>query len=397
MPKTAALFRLFTAIKIDCFFTIYIIRIKQLNINMKFGHEDKTLADFVESFTNLTLDASQRLAKHWKIEAMRKLIDSILNGFFIPEITLGKLRQEPENHPFSIIDGQHRLHTIDLFVRNMFSIIIDDIQVYYNEVPVGKNGRVFSELEATKFGMYPLRIAKVRCNSREEKIEQFKRLNSSSCFKPYDHAWMMRGANALMLAINSVLQGVNTTLFNVLNIQSSLDSMLDTDTVVKFQERDARDSEPRTDLLYIIPFVIAALEGEISALCTQGMTDPKKLKIIDKQYDQDQISSAIEILNMTADCFPPDTVMTTVTQKFRSFTKIGSLVMFDIMSRDRETRTNAWWRLAIERCEREDGKAYFKNTILGYNSNKPIDFSLAQSRTEKLIAHLGESPELASF
>lgn len=368
---------------------------KHSDYMMNFGSEENSLINIVGTFPQLVLDASQRLATNWKIETMRKLIDSILNGYFIPEITLGKLQQEPESHPFSIIDGQHRLHTIDYFTKNMFSIIIAGEQVYYDKVPAGKTGRVFDELEKHKYKSYRLRIVKIRCSSREEKIEQFKRLNSSSSFKQSDHCWLMRDTNELMFAISSVLQGVNVTLFNVLNIQSSLESMLDTDTVVMFDQRDIRTSEPRENLLYILPFVIAALEGEISALCTQGMTDTKKLKIINKHYEQDQISSAIEILNMTADCFPFNAVITKTIKKFRAFTKVGSLVMFDIMSHN--SRTNAWWQRAIERCEREDGQAYFKDTILGYDSNKPMDFSLAKSRVEMLIAHLGESPESATF
>lgn len=103
----------------------------------------------------------------WKSEFESKLINSILDGVDLPKIYLGKIKETGETH---LIDGGHRSRTIDRFMKNEFSIVRNQKNVFYNKVfekdTKGKTN--LSEEEKKNFDNYTLDVVTyVNINEKE--------------------------------------------------------------------------------------------------------------------------------------------------------------------------------------------------------------------------------------
>ena len=75
----------------------------------------------------------------WNLEQKRELIKSIFKELFIPNISV------IFHHPFNdnsnykqllIIDGKQRLSTIIDFLNDKFSLLVNDIEYFFSELPV---------------------------------------------------------------------------------------------------------------------------------------------------------------------------------------------------------------------------------------------------------------------
>ena len=66
----------------------------------------------------------------WKDNYKKELISSIFKGIDLPKIYLGDISDKDTVY---IIDGGHRSRAISEFMKNEFSIVIDDIEIFYNK------------------------------------------------------------------------------------------------------------------------------------------------------------------------------------------------------------------------------------------------------------------------
>lgn len=73
----------------------------------------------------------------WTIEQKRELINSVLIGRHIPHCALINTIDKKDNKKdlYLVIDGKQRLSTMFDFVDNKFTILIDDKEYFFNELP----------------------------------------------------------------------------------------------------------------------------------------------------------------------------------------------------------------------------------------------------------------------
>ena len=365
-------------------------------MTVSFSQTTYQLSAFISEITlHLFLESFQRLSNQWKLVHQRLLISTILNNYFMPELTLHPLELQRNHQSYSVIDGQQRIHTIMRYVNNEFFVIINDMNVYYNDIHIRNplTHRVLTEPEKIRFDMYTIRVATINCDTELEKIEQFTRLNQHTAFKQHDNAWMIRGTNSLFGAFQSVIQGLDPTVMTAFGITSTYDDMFEEEKCVPFDERMNRSVDPRSDLIKLIPMLIASLENNVSSLCTKGMTDSKKSVIMNKEYGTDDIQRAIVTLTRVASIYQHMSYAPAHFQKtLRSFTHLTCLIFYDILHNWATDVNDLWWAKAVERCEREDGIQFFKDIMVGYDLNVPMKVSIARERTDRIKNKLGENP-----
>lgn len=139
----------------------------------------------------------QRESGQWDKSQKSLLIDSILNGFFLPEIYI--IREGTEDFaPMSVLDGKQRLTTLYEFAKDGFALSndLDDVTVVdvsfdENKNPVKEERtypiakKKFSELdpEVQKvFNKYKLEVKLLAGFSDEQIEDQFYRLNNGATF-----------------------------------------------------------------------------------------------------------------------------------------------------------------------------------------------------------------------
>lgn len=139
----------------------------------------------------------QRESGQWDKSQKSLLIDSILNGFFLPEIYI--IREGTEDFaPMSVLDGKQRLTTLYEFAKDGFALSndLDDVtivDVCFDEekkpvkeertYPIAK--KKFSELDPEiqkVFNKYKLEVKLLAGFSDEQIEDQFYRLNNGATF-----------------------------------------------------------------------------------------------------------------------------------------------------------------------------------------------------------------------
>ena len=138
----------------------------------------------------------QRESGQWDKSQKSLLIDSILNGYFLPEIYI--IREGTNDFsPMSVLDGKQRLTTLHEFAKDGFALSndMDDVTIVdisYDEnrepikeektYPIAK--KKFSELdvELQIFNKYKLEVKLLAGFTDEQIEEEMYRLNNGSTF-----------------------------------------------------------------------------------------------------------------------------------------------------------------------------------------------------------------------
>lgn len=139
----------------------------------------------------------QRESGQWDKSQKSLLIDSILNGFFLPEIYI--IREGTEDFaPMSVLDGKQRLTTLYEFAKDGFALSndLDDVTVVDISFDESKNPikeertypiakKKFSELDPELqkvFNKYKLEVKLLAGFSDEQIEDEFFRLNNGCTF-----------------------------------------------------------------------------------------------------------------------------------------------------------------------------------------------------------------------
>jgi len=74
----------------------------------------------------------------WTIDQKRELINSILIGRHIPHCAIINTidKEDDQKDLYLIIDGKQRLSTMFDFVDNKFTIVIDDTEFFFDQLPI---------------------------------------------------------------------------------------------------------------------------------------------------------------------------------------------------------------------------------------------------------------------
>ena len=83
---------------------------------------------YIMEYRNFSLPSSQR-EKEWVNEQNEKFILSILENK-----PLGSLILNKKNNKTYILDGQHRINALELFLKNKLYLLIDDKKIYYDDL-----------------------------------------------------------------------------------------------------------------------------------------------------------------------------------------------------------------------------------------------------------------------
>lgn len=139
----------------------------------------------------------QRESGQWDKSQKSLLIDSILNGFFLPEIYI--IREGTNDFsPMSVLDGKQRLTTLHEYAKDSFALSSDmddvtivDISYDGNKEPIKDEKtyqiarKKFSELDTELqkiFNKYKLEVKLLAGFSDEQIEDQFYRLNNGALF-----------------------------------------------------------------------------------------------------------------------------------------------------------------------------------------------------------------------
>lgn len=95
----------------------------------------------------------------WKDNYKKELISSIIKGIDLPKIYLGDIKDKDTIY---IIDGGHRSRAISEFMKNEFSITIDDIEIFYNKTfeKETRNKSILTSTQKKNFDNYHLDVVK---------------------------------------------------------------------------------------------------------------------------------------------------------------------------------------------------------------------------------------------
>lgn len=83
---------------------------------------------YIMEYRNFSLPSSQR-EKEWMNDQNSKFILSILENK-----PLGSLILNKKNNKTYILDGQHRINALELFLKNKLYLLIDDKKIYYDDL-----------------------------------------------------------------------------------------------------------------------------------------------------------------------------------------------------------------------------------------------------------------------
>ena len=119
----------------------------------------------------------------WDIIQKRELIWSILIGRHIPHCAIIRSCDINYNDVFLIIDGKQRLSSIFDYVNNKYTLIIDNVEYYYSELP-----REF-QLEISNYFVryYTLNEEKPNTFTDEDKINWFRFINYAGTLQDAKH------------------------------------------------------------------------------------------------------------------------------------------------------------------------------------------------------------------
>lgn len=134
----------------------------------------KNIAWFNDVNQNGNLDMSPSYQRNavWTTRQKSYLVDSILNGYPIPEIYIQEEVDDEGHSKFIIVDGQQRLRAVLEFLDNKFSLNKDDSPSF--------NGAFFSDLPSDLkriFFRYNFIVRTIPEMPENEIRNIFKRLN----------------------------------------------------------------------------------------------------------------------------------------------------------------------------------------------------------------------------
>lgn len=135
----------------------------------------------------------QRDSNQWSNAQKNTLIDSIFNGYVIPQIwTL----VEKNTQSYKIIDGKQRMTTIFSYMNDEWKLAKTFEPVQCDGQYFDVAGKKFSELDPKmkkKITKYSIEILAMSDYTEEQLEEQFLRLNSGTSFKPTQKARVALG------------------------------------------------------------------------------------------------------------------------------------------------------------------------------------------------------------
>ncbi|MGQ1948613.1 GmrSD restriction endonuclease domain-containing protein [Geofilum sp. OHC36d9] len=149
-----------------------------------------TIMEAYELYRNNKLFINRRYQRKlvWSQLEKKALIDSIMQQYPIPLILLAT-----QGDKYEIIDGMQRLNSIFGFIENHFSVLIDDIEKYFNisdftfaQTQVNKGIVVpkeqveyLTQEQVSSFIQYPFPVTIFKTGSTDEINETFRRINST--------------------------------------------------------------------------------------------------------------------------------------------------------------------------------------------------------------------------
>ncbi|WP_312560660.1 DUF262 domain-containing protein [Anaerospora sp.] len=143
---------------------------------MKVTRNVFTIADLIKWFEEKSLLVNkdyQRGGGLWPLNARSYFIDTVLNGYPFPKITLRQtINLRTRKTEREIIDGQQRITTIGDFISNKFEL---------TSVSTEYRGKKFIDLndeEKEQLLSYEVSVDTIIAASEEEILETFRRMNS---------------------------------------------------------------------------------------------------------------------------------------------------------------------------------------------------------------------------
>lgn len=153
----------------------------------------------------------QRVAGQWDKGQESLLIDSLIRGYKIPALWVERVESVTDEIPlkYNVIDGTQRINTMSKFLNGEFKLE-KDLDPYI--IPAGKYdngsedivvelaGKKFSQLPAfiqNKIRDTPMEILIMLDYTKEEKEEQFYRLNNGSLFTKQQKATVGLGTDLI--------------------------------------------------------------------------------------------------------------------------------------------------------------------------------------------------------
>jgi uncharacterized protein with ParB-like and HNH nuclease domain len=165
-----------------------------VEIRNSFDLDPKPLTSRIKYFKTKTIDwdiylptRGRNLQRNyvWSIEQKRELIWSVLIRRHIPPCAIiNTIDKEDESKDiYLIIDGKQRLSTIFDFIDDKFTIIIENIEYLYSELPVDYQ----QEIANYNFHYYIINEPWDNRITDDQKITWFKFINFAGTQQEKDH------------------------------------------------------------------------------------------------------------------------------------------------------------------------------------------------------------------
>ena len=180
-------------------------------VNMEKRNQVFSIEDLMEQMDRKKLCFDypiQREANQWDRQQKALLIDTVLNGYFIPDIYIMKEGTE-EFSPMSVLDGKQRLTTLYEFSKDGFAlpqdmddVVITDVSFDEDKKPIKEEklfsvcGKKFSDLapEVQRiFNRFRVSVSLLAGFSDEQIEDQFYRLNNGCTFTKSQKANVLLG------------------------------------------------------------------------------------------------------------------------------------------------------------------------------------------------------------
>lgn len=304
------------------------------------------------------------------------LIDSILQGYYIPPIQLWKISHQTRD--FYVNDGQQRLITIMRFTSNLFPYKPEDSNemIFYNEIPnkyINRdNVKILTDFEKFKFNQY--RIPVIEFSPVDDKnimTKYFKRVNSNSNFQRTD--WLGISMNKFFFTtfIPEIFRIVPNTFFKTLKI-GDFNNIIElyTDRDVELREYTIRDNDGRIALLKLIPYVIASLNSEYINYKLASTASKPLLSYFDIEIPDDTIITCADKISKLEAIFRLSNCNNS-TSNIADYTHIPCVILYDINTHYADAHNNMeqngnneigdWWP--------EEKNLYWINIINHYIGN----------------------------
>ena len=135
----------------------------------------------------------QRDGGQWTANQKNKFIDTLLNGYAVPDIWY---LEDSETQIKTVVDGKQRLTTVFSYMNDEWKLAKSFEPVYYDNKFYDVAGKKFSELDPQMQKLikrYLFTFKSLTGYTDEQVEEQFLRLNSGTSFKPTQKARVALG------------------------------------------------------------------------------------------------------------------------------------------------------------------------------------------------------------